>query len=520
MHASGRGIHEGDPALRVRDDDAFCQLAKDCRPLCRRCRQLGIGFAQVRNVESHAYEADHFAARADTGPGEGLQPSVPTVMTQVPGFQREGLARRFPRDRFGYQPGLVVGVDEAAPVRVAHRLVVAAHIGDIGLVDEDALAVLARDPDQNRGRVGDGSKTLFALSGGIQGFTAFGHVERQADVTPKHAFAVETWIDRHLHPAPGAVGASEPAREAIGFLVGTGLGLNGRDACGILRMNRLFPDMTQDRFGRVAIEFDQGRVDELDLAFCIRQPDRRRSGIGQPPETLVALAQLGFGDLLCGDIDGDGHEPVGTIIFVAQGPDAQQGPNQGAVRPDIPFRQLTLVAHLLGRCDELVGWLDVVGVGEIGRPLSRDGLQRSAQHLAEPCVGTEDPAVQVGPDDPGRGLVQHGAQLDVAEIEPGFGTTARPGRGGATGQNILDGLQKSHRRSDPRTGIASTTATVCPVARSGPVRIEGRRRCDVTRSWRGGPPRLPPIHEYRPFPPWSKQHDRHDRYRLHQGRTH
>ena len=132
--------------------------------------ETGFGLGQqslcltcVGDVEGHADEADDLSAGAEARAGEGLDPAIFAVVVLVAGLKRERLTGSFAGDRLLHQAVLIVGMDVGAPVGGAHGLVVAAHEGDVGLVDEGALAILLGHPDQHRGGVGYSAETGLAL---------------------------------------------------------------------------------------------------------------------------------------------------------------------------------------------------------------------------------------------------------------------------------------------------------------------------------------------------------------------
>ena len=118
----------------------------------------------------------------------------------------------------------------------------------------------------------------------IQGLAGFGGVERHADIAEEDAVSGETRIDRYPHPAPRAVAAPEPRLEAVGQAVRPGCSHGRFDAGLVIGMNGRLPYVAQDALGGLAVEFDEGRVDELDLGFRIGHPDRRGGRIGHQAE--------------------------------------------------------------------------------------------------------------------------------------------------------------------------------------------------------------------------------------------
>ena len=486
VQADGRVVDEGDPPLGVGDDDALGQLAQNGVPFGRRRDEIGGGFPDVGHVEGDADEAEHFVVCAQAGPGKGLQPAVFTVVTQVAGFHGEGLARGFAVEGFLQHALVVIRMDDRAPVGQTRLFIGPAVVGDVGLVDEGAGAVLLGHPDQHRGRVGDGAETLLALAhlglgagafdlgpgaqgdllqqgglrfgpmadGGVvgveegaqaagpdhrrahegagfqsfehiqrvagplvllhvgdmdqtalgqigdqvgaeigqaeialgaddagrpvaghgyqaafliddaiadavgaqfdaqsalnlenniigrrqvaeaihkgqqeglppflpfesgEGFAGLGGVERHADITEEDAVSGETRIDRYPHPAPGAVRATEPRLESIGQAVGPGRGHCGFDAGLVVRMDGRLPDIAQNALRGLAVEFDEGRVDELDLAVRVGHPDRGGGRIGHQAEPGLALTQGRLGRAGLGHIDVDADHPaIGAVRF-------------------------------------------------------------------------------------------------------------------------------------------------------------------------------------------------------------
>ena len=145
----------------------------------------------------------------------------------------------------------------------------------------------------------------------VQRGSGLADVEGHADIAEEGLVGIQARVDGDPHPAPPAICMLEPRLESIGQSGGS-CRLHGRlNRRLVVRMDHLFPYVTEDAFSGSAVEFSEGRVDEFDLGPGVRHPDGRRCGIGHQPESRVALAQ---GDL--------------RVIQVAEvGP--QRGPHQG-----------------------------------------------------------------------------------------------------------------------------------------------------------------------------------------------
>ena len=156
-------VYEGDAGVLVAHPDQGGRAVGDGPEAGFRFLQAGLRLADVGDVEGHAHEADDLFAVPEAGSGEGLQPAVFAVVTQIPRLHGEGLAGGLAGEGLLQHPLLVVRMDDGAPVQQPRFLVGPSAVGDIGLVGEGAGPILPGHPDQHGGRVGDGAEPLLAF---------------------------------------------------------------------------------------------------------------------------------------------------------------------------------------------------------------------------------------------------------------------------------------------------------------------------------------------------------------------
>ncbi|VDC48632.1 hypothetical protein BREV_BREV_03230 [Brevundimonas mediterranea] len=157
-------VAEDDRRRGVRHPDQGRGAVGDGAEADFRFSQPRLGRAHVGDVEGDADETDHRLSR-QAGTRKGLEPAPFAVMATIAGLHGKGLAGRLAVGRFLDDAGDVVGMEGRTPVCGPRRFIVGAEEVDIGLVDEGALAILIRDPDQHRRRIGDGPEPFLALAG-------------------------------------------------------------------------------------------------------------------------------------------------------------------------------------------------------------------------------------------------------------------------------------------------------------------------------------------------------------------
>ena len=156
----------------------------------------------------------------------------------------------------------------------------------------------------------EGLAALLSLEG-VDRLARLGDVERQADIAQELTVGVQTRVYRDPHPAPHAVGAPETRLEAVGQVVGPGRRHGGLDAGPVVGMQGQFPDVAQDSLRGLAVEVNEGRIDELHLGLGVGHPDRRGGGVGHQAKARLALAQGDLGRPRLGDIEfGADHAAV------------------------------------------------------------------------------------------------------------------------------------------------------------------------------------------------------------------
>jgi hypothetical protein len=128
---------------------------------------------------------------------ERLEPAHLAVGPAVAALQAERLARRLAGDLALEDLVQVVGVQPRAPVQHQGLVIADARELDIGGVDEDPHAVLAADPHQGGGAVGQGAEPGLALAQALLGKAALGDLE----IDPVDAQGAAGLVAHHL-PAP------------------------------------------------------------------------------------------------------------------------------------------------------------------------------------------------------------------------------------------------------------------------------------------------------------------------------
>ena len=125
----------------------------------------------------------------------------------------------------------------------------------------------------------------------VQRGSGLADVEGHADIAEESLVGIQARVCGNPQPAPAAVRMLESRLEPIGLAGLPRFEDDGLDRSLIVRMDHLFPHVTEEPVGGLPIEFDHCGVDEFDLAFGIGHPDRRRGRVRHQPETGIALAQ-------------------------------------------------------------------------------------------------------------------------------------------------------------------------------------------------------------------------------------
>src|ERR1044072_2302085 len=121
------------------------------------------------DVVGGADEADMLALRPPARLRDRAQPAPLAVGAAEAALEHERFQRGLAGQRFGEDPGRILGMDDVAPIIVDRLLVGDAHEVDIGAVDEVAPAVELGYPHRYRRGVGDQPEALLALAGGVLG---------------------------------------------------------------------------------------------------------------------------------------------------------------------------------------------------------------------------------------------------------------------------------------------------------------------------------------------------------------